>query len=58
MYTAKKKIAKVSLTHEEHIRQLLTGECITFDDEDAYGLFISHNDVLVIFLVVHDTNVK
>ncbi|XP_070053750.1 uncharacterized protein [Nicotiana tomentosiformis] len=29
-----------------------------FDDEDADGLMIPHNDALVISLLVHDTSVK
>ncbi|XP_070002647.1 uncharacterized protein [Nicotiana sylvestris] len=40
------------------IRQVSEGDIITFDDEDANGFFIPHNDVLVISLLVHDTNVK
>ncbi|XP_070004527.1 uncharacterized protein [Nicotiana sylvestris] len=57
-YTAAKKTSKVTVTHGKRIHQILEGESITFDDEDADGLMIHHNDALVISLLVHDTNVK
>lgn len=33
-------------------------ESITFDDANADGVLSSHNDALVISLLVHDTNIK
>ncbi|XP_075092326.1 uncharacterized protein LOC142172574 [Nicotiana tabacum] len=58
MYTTAKKTNKISVTHGKQVRQLLDGERIMFDDEDADGLIIPHNDALVISLLVHDSNVK
>ncbi|XP_009620551.1 uncharacterized protein [Nicotiana tomentosiformis] len=57
-YRAEKKTSKVTVTHGKRVRQVLDGDSITFDNEDAYGLMIPHNDALVISLLVHDTNVK
>ncbi|XP_070049440.1 uncharacterized protein [Nicotiana tomentosiformis] len=57
-YTAAKKTSKVTVTHGKRVRQVLDRYSITFDDEDADDLMIPHNDVLVISLLVHDTNVK
>ncbi|XP_009589851.1 uncharacterized protein [Nicotiana tomentosiformis] len=57
-YTAIKKMSKVTVTHGKRVHQVLDGDNITFDDEDVDGLTISHNDALVISLLVHDTNVK
>ncbi|XP_009625555.1 uncharacterized protein [Nicotiana tomentosiformis] len=53
-----KRKSKLLVTHGKRIRQVLEGDIITFDDEDADVLFIPHNDVLVISLLVCDTNVK
>ncbi|XP_070010570.1 uncharacterized protein [Nicotiana sylvestris] len=57
-YTAAKKTSKVTVTHGKRICQVLEGDSITFDDEDADDLIISHNDALVVSLLVHDTNIK
>ncbi|XP_070040885.1 uncharacterized protein [Nicotiana tomentosiformis] len=51
-------MSKVTVTHRKRLRQVLDGDSITFDDEDAYSLVIPHNDALLISLLVHDTNVK
>ncbi|XP_070005051.1 uncharacterized protein [Nicotiana sylvestris] len=57
-YTAAKKVSKITITHRKRVRQVLEEDCITFDDADADGVLIPHNDALVISLLVHDTNVK
>ncbi|XP_070039358.1 uncharacterized protein [Nicotiana tomentosiformis] len=57
-YTAARKTYKVTVTHGKQLCQVLEGESIMFDDEDADGLIIPHNDAVVISLLVHDTNVK
>nr|XP_016457708.1 PREDICTED: uncharacterized protein LOC107781508 [Nicotiana tabacum] len=57
-YTIIKRTTKISVTHEKQIRQVLEGESIPFDVEDADDLFIPHNNALVISLRVHDTNIK
>ncbi|XP_070036262.1 uncharacterized protein [Nicotiana tomentosiformis] len=57
-YTAANKTSKVIVTHGKRVCQVLDGDNITFDDEYVDGLMISHNDALVISLLVHDTNVK
>nr|XP_009620732.1 uncharacterized protein LOC104112502 [Nicotiana tomentosiformis] len=57
-YTIAKKTSKVMVTHGKRVRQVLDENSITFDDEDADGLIIPHNDALVVSLLVHDTNVK
>ncbi|XP_070014670.1 uncharacterized protein [Nicotiana sylvestris] len=53
-----KKVSKITVTHEKRVRRVLEEESITFDDADADDLLTSHNDALVISLLVHDTNVK
>ncbi|XP_070053132.1 uncharacterized protein [Nicotiana tomentosiformis] len=58
IYTAAKKTSKVTITHGKRVRHVLDEDIITFDDADADGLLIPHNDALVISLLVHDTNVK
>ncbi|XP_070045628.1 uncharacterized protein [Nicotiana tomentosiformis] len=57
-YTTTKRTTEISVTHSKRIRLVLEGDSITFDDEDADGLFSPHNDALVISFFVHDTNVK
>ncbi|XP_016458584.2 uncharacterized protein LOC107782232 [Nicotiana tabacum] len=57
-YTAAKKTSKITVTHGKRVCQVLDGDSITFNDEDADDLMIPHNDALVISLLVHDTNVK
>ncbi|XP_009608765.1 uncharacterized protein [Nicotiana tomentosiformis] len=57
-YTTAKKMSKIMVTHGKQVLQVLDGDSITFDDEDVDDLIISHNDTLVISLLVHDTNVK
>ncbi|XP_070023282.1 uncharacterized protein [Nicotiana sylvestris] len=57
-YTATKKASKITVTHGKQVRQVLEEDNITFDDADADGELIPHNDALVISLLVHDTNVK
>ncbi|XP_070035708.1 uncharacterized protein [Nicotiana tomentosiformis] len=57
-YTATKKTSKVMITHGKRVCHVLDEDSITFDDANADGLLISHNDALVISLLVHDTNVK
>ncbi|XP_070036241.1 uncharacterized protein [Nicotiana tomentosiformis] len=57
-YTAARKTIKFIITHGKRTRQTLEDGNITFDDADADGLVISHNDALVISLLIHDTNVK
>nr|XP_016506642.1 PREDICTED: uncharacterized protein LOC107824407 [Nicotiana tabacum] len=47
-YTTAKKTLKVMVTHGKRVRQVLDGDNITFDDEDADGLMIPHNDALVV----------
>ncbi|XP_009757891.2 uncharacterized protein [Nicotiana sylvestris] len=57
-YTAAKKTSKVTVTHKKRVRQVLEKDNITFDDVGADGVMIPYNDSLVIYLLVHDTNVK
>ncbi|XP_070013571.1 uncharacterized protein [Nicotiana sylvestris] len=57
-YTAAKKMSKVTVTHGKRVRHVLEEDSITFDDANADGMLIPHNDSLVISLLVHDTNVK
>ncbi|XP_009598220.2 uncharacterized protein [Nicotiana tomentosiformis] len=57
-YTTAKKMTKFTVTHRKQVRQTLEEDSITFDDIDADGLMIPHNDALVISLLIHDTNVK
>ncbi|XP_070029969.1 uncharacterized protein [Nicotiana sylvestris] len=57
-YTTAKKVSKVIVTHGKRVRHVLKEESITFDDADADGVITPHNDVPVISLLVHDTNVK
>ncbi|XP_070052759.1 uncharacterized protein [Nicotiana tomentosiformis] len=57
-YTAARKTTKFIITHGKRTRQTLEDGNITFDDADADGLMIPHNDALVISLLIHDTNVK
>nr|XP_009596900.1 uncharacterized protein LOC104092908 [Nicotiana tomentosiformis] len=53
-YTAAKKMSKVTVTHGKRVRQVLDEDNITFDDEDADGLLIPHNDALVLTDFVAD----
>nr|XP_009602157.1 uncharacterized protein LOC104097303 [Nicotiana tomentosiformis] len=55
---AARKTSKVTITNGKRVRHVLEGHIIVFDDEDTNDLIISHNDALVISLLVHDTNVK
>ncbi|XP_070035057.1 uncharacterized protein [Nicotiana tomentosiformis] len=48
------KKTKVSITHSKSLRE----DDITFTEEDANGLLLPHNDVLVISLNVLDFNIK
>ncbi|XP_016509438.1 uncharacterized protein LOC107826908 [Nicotiana tabacum] len=57
-YTAAKKTSKVTVTHKKRVRKVLEKDNITFDDVGADGVMIPYNDSLVIYLLVHDTNVK
>ncbi|XP_070014723.1 uncharacterized protein [Nicotiana sylvestris] len=57
-YTTTNKVSKVTITHGKRVRHVLEEESIMFDDVDADGVLSPHNDVLVISLLVHDTNVK
>ncbi|XP_070003026.1 uncharacterized protein [Nicotiana sylvestris] len=57
-YTVANKVSKVTITHGKRVRHVLEEESIIFDDADADGVLTPHNDVLVISLLVHDTNVK
>ncbi|XP_070049628.1 uncharacterized protein [Nicotiana tomentosiformis] len=57
-YTVARKTTKFTVTHGKRTRQTLEDGNITFDDADADGLMIPHNDALVISLLIHDTNVK
>ncbi|XP_070014519.1 uncharacterized protein [Nicotiana sylvestris] len=57
-YTAAKKVSKITVTYRKRVRQVLEEDSITFDDADIDGVLIPHNDVMVISLLVHDTNVK
>uniref|UniRef100_A0A1S4AFH9 Uncharacterized protein n=1 Tax=Nicotiana tabacum TaxID=4097 RepID=A0A1S4AFH9_TOBAC len=57
-YTTTKRTTKISVTHGKGVRQVLEGDNIIFDDEDANGLIIPHNDALVISLHINDSNVK
>ncbi|XP_070022711.1 uncharacterized protein [Nicotiana sylvestris] len=57
-YTTEKKISKVTVTHVKRVHQVLDGDNIRLDDQDADDLMIAHNDAYVISLLVHDTNVK
>ncbi|XP_070011112.1 uncharacterized protein [Nicotiana sylvestris] len=56
--TASNKVSKVTITYGKRVRQVLEEEIITFDDADADGVLCTHNDALVISLLVHDTNTK
>nr|XP_009604587.1 uncharacterized protein LOC104099310 [Nicotiana tomentosiformis] len=57
-YTAARKTTKFTITHGKRTRQTLKDGNITFDDVDADGLMIPHNNALVISLLIHETNVK
>ncbi|XP_070014774.1 uncharacterized protein [Nicotiana sylvestris] len=57
-YTATKKVSKITITYGKRVRRVLEEESITFDDADADGVLTPQNDALVIYLLVHDTNVK
>ncbi|XP_070035676.1 uncharacterized protein [Nicotiana tomentosiformis] len=57
-YTVARKTTKFTITHGKRTRQTLEDGNITFDDADADGLMIPHNDALVISLLIYDTNVK
>ncbi|XP_070025107.1 uncharacterized protein [Nicotiana sylvestris] len=57
-YTTTNKVSKVTITYRKRVRHVLEEESITFYDANAYGVLTSHNDALVISLLVHDTNVK
>ncbi|XP_070025865.1 uncharacterized protein [Nicotiana sylvestris] len=57
-YTTANKVSKFTITYGKRVRHVLEEESITFDDADADGILSPHNDVLVISLLVHDTNVK
>nr|XP_009591158.1 uncharacterized protein LOC104088220 [Nicotiana tomentosiformis] len=46
-YTAARKATKFTITHGKRTRQTLEEGNITFDDADADGLMIPHNDALV-----------
>ncbi|XP_019229972.1 PREDICTED: uncharacterized protein LOC109210944 [Nicotiana attenuata] len=46
-YTAAKKVSKVTVTHGKRVRQVLEEDSITFDDKDADGVIIPHNDALM-----------
>nr|XP_009595803.1 uncharacterized protein LOC104092028 [Nicotiana tomentosiformis] len=46
-YTVARKITKFIITHGKRTRQALEDGNITFDDADANGLMIPHNDALV-----------
>ncbi|XP_070052200.1 uncharacterized protein [Nicotiana tomentosiformis] len=46
-YTAAKKMSKVTVTHGKRVHQVLDGDSITFNDEDADSLMIPHNDALI-----------
>ncbi|XP_075110417.1 uncharacterized protein LOC142181302 [Nicotiana tabacum] len=45
-YTAAKKMSKVTVTYEKRIRQVLEEDNIMFDDVDADGVMVPHNDTL------------
>ncbi|XP_070035006.1 uncharacterized protein [Nicotiana tomentosiformis] len=47
-YTTTKKMSKVTITYGKRVRHVLDEDSITFDDGDADGLLIPHNDALVI----------
>nr|XP_009767300.1 PREDICTED: uncharacterized protein LOC104218497 [Nicotiana sylvestris]XP_016469054.1 PREDICTED: uncharacterized protein LOC107791484 [Nicotiana tabacum] len=47
MYTAAKKTSKVMVTHGKRVRQVLEKDSIMFDDVDADGVIIPHNDAVV-----------
>ncbi|XP_009610551.1 uncharacterized protein [Nicotiana tomentosiformis] len=55
-FSADKKI-KVSMTHNKRLREVSEDD-ITFTEEDADGLLLSHNDALVISLNVLDFKIK
>ncbi|XP_070035761.1 uncharacterized protein [Nicotiana tomentosiformis] len=57
-YTTARKTTKFTITHGKRTHQTLEDDNINFDDADADGLMIPHNDALVISLLIHDTNVK
>nr|XP_016474859.1 PREDICTED: uncharacterized protein LOC107796578 [Nicotiana tabacum] len=57
-YTAARKTTKFTITHGKQTRQTLEDDNITFDDADADGLMIPHNEALAISLLIHDTNIK
>ncbi|XP_019257609.1 PREDICTED: uncharacterized protein LOC109235810 [Nicotiana attenuata] len=46
-YTAAKKVSKITVTHGQRVRQVLEEDSITFDDADADGVLIPHNDALI-----------
>lgn len=43
-----RKFDTISVRHEKRSRETLVGKSITFDDEDANGLIMAHNNTLVI----------
>lgn len=51
-------LQKMSISHEKSTRQTLTGENITFDNEETDGLTMPPNDPLVITLRIFYTNVR
>ncbi|XP_070014491.1 uncharacterized protein [Nicotiana sylvestris] len=55
-FSAAKK-TKVSVTHSKRLREVAEDD-ITFTEEDADGLQLPHNDVLVIFLNVLDFKIN
>lgn len=57
-FTTAKKFTKRSTSHEKRMRQTLIRESIVFDDEDAHGLNMPHNDALLIALQIFGTDVR
>ncbi|XP_019230141.1 PREDICTED: uncharacterized protein LOC109211095 [Nicotiana attenuata] len=51
-YTAMKKTSKVTVTHGKRVRQVLDGDSIMFDDEDADDLIDPGSSVSIILLRV------
>ncbi|XP_070026398.1 uncharacterized protein [Nicotiana sylvestris] len=57
-YTTTNRISRVTITQGKQVWHVLEEDSITFNDVDADCVLTSHNDTLVIYLIVYNTNVK
>ncbi|XP_060183808.1 uncharacterized protein LOC132613681 [Lycium barbarum] len=56
-FTTSKKM-KISVTWEKRTRDFSEEELITFSDEDAVGITLPHNDMLVITMLIGNCRLK